>query len=109
MIRHSRGIVMADKNATISGNGTGFTKEDGTLTATGKLTVSDPDGAAFNSIIASSGKSAGNYGSYSILANGEWTYTLNNSNAAVQALGAGDKLTDSFVVESADHTKKTIT
>ena len=35
---------------------------------------------------------------------GVWTYTLDNSNAAVQALNVGDTLTDSFTVTTVDGT-----
>jgi VCBS repeat-containing protein len=37
-----------------------------------------------------------------------WTYTLNNSNATVQALAASATLTDTFTVTAADGTAKTI-
>ena len=38
---------------------------------------------------------ANGYGTYTLTAAGVWTYTLDNSNAAVQALNAGGTLTDS--------------
>ena len=42
-------------------------------------------------------------------ATGVWTYTLNNSNAAVEALHAGDTLTDSFTALTADGTAQVVT
>ena len=42
--------------------------------------------------------SVNGYGSFAIDAAGAWTYTLNNSNAAVQALNVGGTLTDTFTV-----------
>ena len=39
---------------------------------------------------------AGEYGSLTLSADGRWTYTLNNSNAAVQALSPGQTLTERF-------------
>jgi len=39
---------------------------------------------------------AGLYGSLTLAADGRWTYTLNNSNAAVQALSPGQTLTERF-------------
>ena len=39
---------------------------------------------------------AGLYGSLTLSADGRWTYTLNNSNAAVQALSPGQTLTERF-------------
>jgi VCBS repeat-containing protein len=43
----------------------------------------------------------GSYGSELVIdANGNWTYTADNSNAAIQALDAGDTLTEVFSVTS---------
>ena len=38
-----------------------------------------------------------------------WTYTLNNTNSAVQALNAGNTLTDSFTVTTVDGTAQVVT
>ena len=40
---------------------------------------------------------------------GAWTYTLNNANSAVQALNAGDTLTDTFTVTTIDGTAQVVT
>ena len=40
---------------------------------------------------------------------GVWTYTLDNSNAAVQALNVGDTLTDTFTVTTVDGTAQVVT
>jgi len=53
--------------------------------------------------------SAGGYGTYTITADGVWTYTLNNANSAVQALNAGGTLTDSFTVTTVDGTAQVVT
>ena len=53
--------------------------------------------------------SAGGYGSYTLTAAGVWTYTLDNSNATVQALNAGQTLTDSFTVTTVDGTAQLVT
>ena len=48
-------------------------------------------------------RDAATYGTAAIdPATGEWTYTLNNGAAAVQELGEGDTLTDSFLVTVTD-------
>ncbi|MCL9777630.1 VCBS domain-containing protein, partial [Vibrio methylphosphonaticus] len=47
-------------------------------------------------------------GSLSILADGTWTYTIDNTLSEVQALDVGDTLVESFVVTSADGTEHTI-
>ena len=49
------------------------------------------------------------YGSYAMAAGGTWTYTLNNNNAAVQALNVGGTLTDTFTVHTQDGTAQQVT
>ncbi len=53
--------------------------------------------------------SASGYGSYTLTAAGVWTYTLNNSNPAVQALNAGQTLIDRFTVITVDGTSQVVT
>ena len=62
----------------------------GTPTATGDLNATDVDnpGDAWTAVGAPTA-SANGYGTYALTAAGVWTYTLDNSNAAVQALNAG--------------------
>jgi VCBS repeat-containing protein len=87
--------------ATIGGDQSGTVTEDTVLTATGTLTVTDPDAgeAAFQA-----GTIAGSHGSLALEADGDWTYTLNNAAAAVQALNTGQSLPDTIVVASLDGT-----
>jgi len=91
--------------AVISGITRGSVTEDSPLAATGSLTVSDIDTgeAGFRS-----GSFAGSYGSLTLNTTGDWSYTLNNSLAAVQALTAGQSLTDSVSVQSRDGTTQLI-
>ncbi|MFQ2126521.1 retention module-containing protein, partial [Aeromonas jandaei] len=69
----------------------------------GKLDISDADKgeAVFR---AQSNVADGNYGHFSIDANGNWSYTLNNSHSDVQSLKAGETLTRELTVTSADGT-----
>ena len=46
---------------------------------------------------------------YALTATGVWTYTLDNSNAAVQALNGAATLTDSFTALTADGTAQLVT
>ena len=48
------------------------------------------------------------YGSFTLAADGSWTYTADNSQAAIQQLGAGQSLTDSFTAVSRDGTASQI-
>ena len=50
------------------------------------------------------------YGTYAVTAAGAWTYTLDNTNAAVQALNVGSApLTDTFTVFTEDGTAQLVT
>ena len=52
---------------------------------------------------------ANGYGTYTLTAAGVWIYTLDNSNAAVQALNGAATLTDSFTVATVDGTAQLVT
>ncbi|MGR8919464.1 MAG: VCBS domain-containing protein, partial [Gammaproteobacteria bacterium] len=78
---------------------------DGLLETAGTLTVSDADtGEAVVNAAALSGA----YGDLSIDAAGAWSYVADDAQAAVQQLGAGDSLTDSFTITTADGTAHNI-
>ncbi|MGO4402592.1 VCBS domain-containing protein, partial [Achromobacter sp. PAB15] len=109
------GIV--DKQVTVTINGTddgatinpaqpgddkGSVTEDGTLTTGGKLEVTDPD--AGQAVFQTQTNAAGQHGTFSIDADGKWNYTLTNNDPAVQGLGAGKTLTETFTVTTADGT-----
>ena len=108
-------ITGANDAAVISGDITGTVLEaggvnNGTLgnpTATGDLTSADVDnpGDGWQGVPAG----AATYGTYVLDAAGGWTYTLNNSNPAVQALNVGDILIDSFTAPPIDGTAHLLT
>ena len=70
------------------------------------LTVTDPADPTIN-FTAQTG-SDGSYGSFTLTDSGAWTYTLDNDNPAVQALAAGDEVTDSFPLQASDNTPATV-
>src|SRR6185436_13285310 len=49
------------------------------------------------------------FGTYTLTAEGAWTYTLNNDNPAVQARNAGQTLTDTFAAFTVDGTAQLVT
>ena len=49
------------------------------------------------------------YGTYTLTAAGVWSYTLDDTNAAVQALNVGDTLTDTFTASTVDGTSQLVT
>jgi VCBS repeat-containing protein len=88
-----------DAPVIAAGGDAGNAVEDDAPVATGTLAAADVD--LGDSATWTAG--AATYGTADIdPTTGEWTYTLDNSLAAVQGLGAGDILTDSFVVTVTD-------
>jgi len=92
----------------ISGDTTGNVVEDGPLTTSGTLSVSDVDSGEGSFVSTSS--LVGTYGSFSFnLGTGAWEYTLNNASAAVQSLPAGEEVSDSLTVTTDDGSEQVIT
>jgi VCBS repeat-containing protein len=90
----------SNDSATISGTSTGSVTEDAAPnTIIRTLTVSDADSGqnSFQIISTSS-----NYGIFVMSGVGTWSYTLDNSKSAVQALASGATYDDKFTVTSYD-------
>ncbi|MBT2334163.1 VCBS domain-containing protein [Variovorax paradoxus] len=91
----------------IGGVSSGAVTEDASapnLSTSGALTIADVD-AGQSSFAAQAGTTGSNgYGSFTLAAGGNWTYTANDSQAAIQQLGAGQSLSDSFTAVSSDGT-----
>jgi VCBS repeat-containing protein len=84
--------------------------EGGAPTAAGIVFASDVDNIAdtFQAVLSDSYSDWG-YGTYQITADGQWTFTLDETHADVQALNEGDTLTDRFTVYSEDNTPQVVT
>jgi VCBS repeat-containing protein len=111
-------IVGSNDAAVISGVDTGSVTEaggvangtPGTPSATGDLNATDVDNPNDTwTVVSSSTASTNGYGAYTLTAAGVWNYTLNNTNAAVQGLNAGDTLTDTFTATTVDGTSQLVT
>ncbi|MGY2487420.1 beta strand repeat-containing protein [Cupriavidus sp. CP313] len=90
-----------DKAVTEAG-GAGNT-DPGDASASGKLTVTDVDTGEAHFAAVPAESLAGQYGTFSFYSNtGAWTYTLDNTKA--DALIAGQQVSDSLTVSSADQT-----
>lgn len=89
--------------AVITGDDSGAVTEDAgsTLSVSGALSVSDVDAgeSAFNAETVT-----GTYGSLSIDVNGNWSYSADNTQSAIQSLGDIESLTEIFSVSSLDGT-----
>jgi len=80
----------------------------GVPTATGDLLATDVDNASDAFQAAAATASDHGYGTYTVSATGVWTYTLDNANTVVEALGSDETLSDSFTVFSQDGTAQVI-
>jgi VCBS repeat-containing protein len=99
-------IAPVNDAAVITGQASGSVTEDAAVnTATGDLHAADIDNPV-DSWTAAFGTTA--HGSWTISAAGVWVFTLDNTNAQVQALNAGGSLTDTFSVTTADGTSQLV-
>jgi VCBS repeat-containing protein len=104
----------ANDAAVVSGATTGSVTEDGGTkceppTVTGTLTATDVDNApGFTAVNCPTASDAG-YGTFTMTADGVWTYKLDDGNCVVQALNVGDTLIDTFKVTSLDGTAQLVT
>ncbi|UUZ49627.1 VCBS domain-containing protein [Massilia sp. B-10] len=95
-------ILGSNGNAVISTATANLTETDTALTSSGVLTITDVDSPAV--FVAET--ITGTYGSVTIQANGQWTYT---ANSAHNEFAAGSVHSDVFQVSSDDGTPSTIT
>ncbi|WP_241693515.1 VCBS domain-containing protein, partial [Endozoicomonas acroporae] len=99
---------VANNPAVIAGDDSATVTEDSSdvLSASGTLTISDSDAgeAQFTATTIT-----GSYGDLMLDASGQWTYSADNSQSAIQQLGEGETLTETLTVTSADGTTHTLT
>jgi VCBS repeat-containing protein len=104
--------VTGTNDAPLGVGDAGVVQEDGALTASGNVLANDSDVdtpaaslavSEVNGLGANVGASVGGtYGSVTIGADGSYTYTLANASPLVQALAAGQTVTDVFSYRVAD-------
>jgi VCBS repeat-containing protein len=97
-------ILGSNDAAVLSSDVLNLTETDSAadISSSGTLTISDVDSPA--SFVAQT--TAGNYGTFSLLAGGGWTYT---ASSAHDEFAAGTTYTDTFSVASADRTATSVT
>ena len=96
--------VPGSAQATIGGDLDGIVTEDAQRdTARGTVTITG--GATFTVQT----NAPGTYGTFSIEANGEWTYRLDNSRDATDNLRSGQRVTERFPIAASDGTTATVT
>ena len=97
-------ITGANDVPVIAGTTDGNVTEDSNptvLSASGALTIADPDQGESSFAPQTH---AGTYGEFTLDDAGNWTYTADNTQAAIQLLSAHDMLSDSFTAVSSDTT-----
>lgn len=92
--------------AVISGDIIGSVQEDNTLSATGTLTVVDPD---TDEAIFIAQNETGTYGDFTLDTAGAWIYDLDNDNSEIQALNDTETLSDELTITTVDGTTAIVT
>ncbi|MFC5313771.1 Ig-like domain-containing protein [Azospirillum rugosum] len=106
-------ITGVNDAAVIGGTDAGTVTEDKDVTAGGQLvtggtlTIADTDTGEAS--VQPQAGTAGRYGVFALAADGRWTYAADNAQTAIQRLGAGETLTETFTVKALDSTTHTVT
>lgn len=102
-------VVSGDTHGRVVEAGGVHNSDYGVRTASGVLTAVDVDGPSndFDAVACPETSDHG-YGTFTMTADGHWTFALDNCNCAVQALNIGQSLTDSFTVKTADGTAQSV-
>uniref|UniRef100_UPI003BB6C242 VCBS domain-containing protein n=3 Tax=unclassified Endozoicomonas TaxID=2644528 RepID=UPI003BB6C242 len=100
--------ITGDAPAVIAGDDSATVTEDSSdvLSTSGTLTISDSDAGEAQFIATTI---TGSYGDLTLNANGQWNYSADNSQSAIQQLREGETLTETLTVTSADGTTHTLT
>jgi VCBS repeat-containing protein len=101
-------VTGTNDGAVVSGTISAEICEDASTPVSGQLTVTDIDSgeAAF---LPDASPLQGAYGVFSLTASGLWSYALNAAHPAVQALAAGQSLSETFVALTVDGTEQPVT
>ncbi|MDT3276031.1 VCBS domain-containing protein, partial [Shewanella sp. SP2S2-4] len=113
---HTVSVTVAgrDDGAVIAGTDKGTVTEDtavtsGHLQASGQLTITDSDAGQARFTAQTDVAGSSGYGHFSLNSTGAWTYSADNTQAAIQQLKASETLTDTFTISSTDGTSHTVT
>ncbi len=97
------GITGSNDAATVDSADISLQESDSALTTGGTLTAMDVDNP--NNTFIAQNNVAGTNGTFSIDANGVWSYTANQ---AFDGLNSGESVSDTFIVKSADGTESSV-
>ncbi|MFD0916530.1 peroxidase family protein [Pseudahrensia aquimaris] len=102
-------VAAVSDGTVITGDTTNTVEEESGVVSIGDLDADDLDPEDADDVWNAAVVTQGTYGTLSINASGEWVYSLDNSNAAVNELNGGEVLQDTITVEAADGTQQIIT
>ncbi|PRY93414.1 T1SS-143 domain-containing protein [Hasllibacter halocynthiae] len=94
-------VIGTNDAPVLAGEDAGNVSEDGPRARSGQLEVDDPDAGEAHSWSLAPGE-AGRYGTFTVDGSGRWSYVLDDERPEVQALGAGDALADTVLVQVTD-------
>ena len=103
-------VTGINDEAVITGRSTAFVIQgnNNLSTAIGNLNHTDVDNNNDDDQWQAQTDQSTSYGTYTIDANGNWTYNLNNSHSEVSGLSGSNTLADSFTVLTEDGTEQVI-
>ena len=103
-------IVGVNDVGVIGGSSSANLTEDtgSSLTASGALTITDADSGQAVFVEQSNILGSAGIGLFSLKADGGWSYTVDNTQLAVQSLGTTSNVEDSFTAISADGNEQVI-
>ena len=103
-------VTGINDEAVITGRSTAFVIQgnNNLSTAIGNLNHTDIDNNNDDDQWQAQSEQSSSYGTYTIDANGNWTYNLDNTHTAVSGLSGSNTLADSFTVLTEDGTEQVI-
>ncbi len=101
-------ITITGSNDAAVITSTDGTIAEGTATVSATTTHTDVDANNNDNVFTEVTDVASTYGTYTVTDAGVWTYTLDNDNATVDALGAGQSATDTITVSAEDGTTQDV-
>ncbi len=103
-------VITGDITGTVTEAGGVANGTPGNSFVVGNLDAADVDNTSDSwTAIETPTLSANGYGTFTINAAGQWAYILDDDNATVQALNAGETLTDTFTATTIDGTTQPVT
>jgi VCBS repeat-containing protein len=95
--------ITGTNDAPVVATDTAVVQEDFGITATGNVLANDSDADQGTVLtVANAGLFTGQYGQLALLADGSYTYQLDNASQSVQSLAAGQTVTDTFSYQATD-------